>query len=164
MSQKKESTLVVASLAAASAGLVAWYLQRRKNNPHAIPLALQQSPYAAELKLAVRLALEAGDNMVSHCDQHGTVLAEGSLEMEFKGQPEDFCTAIDLLNEELVAKAIQEQFPAHCIIGEETTGKGELPTLTNNPTWIVDPIDGYVRFKLPPSCMEFSLQQLTRVS
>jgi fructose-1,6-bisphosphatase/inositol monophosphatase family enzyme len=59
--------------------------------------------------------------------------------MEFKGSPEDFCTAIDLQNEERVTKAIQEHFPTHSIIGEESTGTGELPVLTDNATWIIDP-------------------------
>lgn len=124
-----------------------------------IPSALNESPYAAELQLAVRVALEAGDNMVAHCDRHGTVLAEGSLDMEFKGQPEDFCTSIDLLNEELVTKAIQQEFPTHSIIGEESTGTGELPDLTNSPTWIIDPIDGTTNFAsgLPLTCVSIGL-------
>ena len=159
MSQKKDHTLLVASLAAASAGLVAWYLRNKKRCHHTIPSALQNSPYAPELKLAVHLALEAGNNMVSHCGQHGTVLAEGSLDVEFKGQPEDFCTAIDLENEELVTKAIQEKFPSHSIIGEESTGTGQLPVLTSNATWIIDPIDGTTNFAsaLPLTCVSIGL-------
>lgn len=32
------------------------------------------------------------------------------------------------------------------IIGEEDTGTGAIPQLTTKPTWIIDPIDGTVRF------------------
>lgn len=48
-----------------------------------------------------------------HCDSRGTVDANSNenLKMEFKGSSEDFCTAVDLQNEERVTKAIQEHFP-----------------------------------------------------
>lgn len=144
---KINNTIVVAGIAAAvSAGLTALYLKKKRNqpSPYDIPQCLLESPFAAELQLAVKLALECGDNMVPHCQERGTVHAqqqdsEKSLQVEFKGNPQDFCTAIDLKNEELVVKAIQEAFPSHDIIGEESIGTGELPPLTDNATWIIDP-------------------------
>lgn len=161
-SQKNNTLLVTAGLTAA-AGLAALYLQRcnkKKNDPFAIPTSLLQSPHAAELQLAVDLAIQAGNNMVEHCNLRGTVDASNeSLKMEFKGSPEDFCTAIDLANEELIIKAIQQHFPSHKIIGEETTGTGEVPPLTSNPTFILDPVDGTTNFAngLPLTCVSIGL-------
>jgi fructose-1,6-bisphosphatase/inositol monophosphatase family enzyme len=154
--QKSEAALLVASLAV---GLAAWWrhTQRRRTTskcPDAIPKSLLQTPYAAQLQLAVRLALQAGENMVAHCDTAGTILSQ-KLTLELKGQPEDFCTAVDLQNEALVINAIQQHFPSHDIIGEESTGTGEIPPLSQNPTWIIDPIDGTTNFAsgLPLSCV-----------
>jgi fructose-1,6-bisphosphatase/inositol monophosphatase family enzyme len=105
-----------------------------------IPRALLDSPYAAELKLAVRLALQAGRNMYPYCNAAGTVHAVQDLGLAIKGgRPEDFCTQIDVDNEHLITSAIQAHFPAHHIIGEEAVGSGEIPPLSNDiPTWIID--------------------------
>lgn len=92
--------------------------------------------------------------MVAHCDTAGTILSQ-TLALDFKGQPEDFSTAVDLQNEGLVINAIQQHFPSHNIIGEESTGIGEIPALSQNPTWIIDPIDGTTNFAsgLPLTCV-----------
>lgn len=114
-----------------------------------VPADLQTGPYAAELKLAVELALKAGANMNEHLDSKGTKAGEGAeakLGISTKGNDADFATAIDLLNEKLVIAGIEEVFPDHKIIGEESTGTGEVDPLTNDPTWIIDPIDGTTNF------------------
>ena len=58
-------------------------------------------------------------------------------------------------NEKIISDAIRRFFPTHEIIGEESTGTGELPTLTNASIWIIDPIDGTTNFTsgLPLSCV-----------
>jgi fructose-1,6-bisphosphatase/inositol monophosphatase family enzyme len=152
---KSETALVLTSLAV---GLAAWLHHRRRKCPHTIPASLLQTAYAAELKLAVRVALQAGENIASHCDTVGTILSQ-NISLNFKGQPEDFCTAVDLQNEALVIQAIQKHFPSHDIIGEESTGSGEIPALSQNPTWIIDPIDGTTNFAsgLPLTCVSIGL-------
>lgn len=149
--QKSETALLVTSFAV---GLAAWWHHRRRQCPHPIPASLLQTAYAAQLQLAVRLALQAGENMVPHCDTAGTILSQ-KMTLDFKGQPEDFCTAVDLQNEDLVIQAIQKHFPSHDIIGEESTGTGEIPPLSPNPTWVIDPIDGTTNFAsgLPLTCV-----------
>ena len=141
--QTNSSTTAILASLAVTAGLVAWW--NRHPRRHGIPGPLLKSPYAPQLRLAVRMALQAGSNMVEHCDTAGTVLAK-KMELEFKGQPEDFCTAVDLHNETIITQAIQTSFPTDCIIGEETTGTGEIPPLTAQATWIIDPIDGTTNF------------------
>jgi len=165
-SPKNTNTLVVAGIAAAaSAGLTALWIkcrhEQKKNSPFVIPFSLLESPYASELKLAVKLALQAGSNMVSHCEERGTIHAQDldALGMEFKTSPEDFCTAIDLQNEEFITQELLQEFPTYSIIGEESTGTGQLPPLSSNKTFILDPIDGTTNFAsgLPLTCVSIGL-------
>ena len=52
-----------------------------------------------------------------------------------------------------------QEFPSYAIIGEESTGTGKIPPLTNTPTWIIDPIDGTTNFAagLPLTCVSIGL-------
>ena len=66
----------------------------------------------------------------------------------------DLVTETDQAVEEMVKKIIAEKYPehkyfriqgksAHCrFIGEETYSAGQESILDDEPTWIVDPIDG----------------------
>jgi fructose-1,6-bisphosphatase/inositol monophosphatase family enzyme len=54
---------------------------------------------------------------------------------------------VDVENETLIMEGIRQTFPSHELIGEETTGTGEVPPLSSvKPTWIIDPIDGTTNF------------------
>lgn len=109
-----------------------------------------------ELVLAVELALEAGKNMTKHYNSKGTAEENMSdLEINTKMNDADFATAIDVENENYITSEILKKFPGHAIIGEESTGTGTIPPLTNDPTWIIDPIDGTTNFAsgLPLSCV-----------
>ena len=114
---------------------------------YGIPAEIAASPFREHVELAIGLALQAGDNMRSYCDEKGTYSENThDLHVSFKGKPEDFCTKIDVENEHLLMEGIRRAFPTHKIIGEETTGTGEIPPLTKYPTWILDPIDGTTNF------------------
>ena len=71
--------------------------------------------------MAVTMALQAGKNMVLHCDSKGTDKepSEKDLGINTKGQAEDFVTAIDVWNEKIISDAIRRFFLTHEIIGEE---------------------------------------------
>jgi len=59
------------------------------------------------------------------------------------------------LNSHVVSK-IREKFPNHLFVGEESVSMGKTEELvTNEPTWIIDPIDGTTNFvaKLPFICI-----------
>lgn len=43
-------------------------------------------------------------------------------------------------------QAIREKYPDHKFIGEESWAAGEHAVITNEPTWIIDPIDGTTNF------------------
>ncbi|KAI8865543.1 inositol monophosphatase [Ramicandelaber brevisporus] len=68
------------------------------------------------------------------------------------GNPADLVTAVDEHVERLIQSAITAKYPLHKFIGEETiaalTVNGQQPVLelTDEPTWIVDPIDGTINF------------------
>lgn len=121
------------------------------SNPYDIPGTLSEGDYAEETKLAIRLAIRAGENMTSHLDQKGTlsgIATESTLgsSVTTKSNQTDFATEIDLVNEAMILGAIRENFPDHIVIGEEDTGTGKVRDLTEEKTWIVDPIDGTTNF------------------
>ncbi|GKY93026.1 hypothetical protein MPSEU_000271000 [Mayamaea pseudoterrestris] len=156
LTRDKTSILLWSSAAAiGSAAVLAYFNQRKQRRP--IPSSLLKSPYAAQLKLAVKLALQAGNNMASHLEAAGTTdtFKLESLQINVKnGQAQDFCTQVDLTNERLCMDAIQKQFPNDCIIGEEASAD-KIPPLTMQPTWILDPVDGTTNFAsgLPLCCV-----------
>jgi len=76
--------------------------------------------------------------------------------LETKSGETDFCTNVDVENESNMIQSIQQHFPSHDIIGEETTGTGPIPKLKEDvPTWIIDPIDGTTNFSsgMPLTCV-----------
>jgi fructose-1,6-bisphosphatase/inositol monophosphatase family enzyme len=130
------------------------------SHKHDIPTRLLQSTLKKEIQIAVELALQTGRSMYRYCDEKGTAEEQfHDLQIETKGQPEDFCTKIDVENEQIIMKKFQEEFPSYIIIGEETTGTGKIPILTKTPTWIIDPIDGTTNFAagLPLTCVSIGL-------
>lgn len=44
--------------------------------------------------------------------------------------------------EKLIVEIIKEAFPTHQMIGEEGAGGSGAATLTDEPTWMCDPLDG----------------------
>lgn len=59
----------------------------------------------------------------------------------------DLVTYTDEACENFIRSTIQEAFPGHKFIGEEEVSKsGEMPELTDEPTWMCDPLDGTTNF------------------
>ncbi|CAB9506613.1 Inositol monophosphatase [Seminavis robusta] len=136
------------------------WTKNKQENSFNIPSQLLNSPYKEQFQLAVKVAILAGNNIALYGNAKGTQ-AEASnddLGIETKASAADFCTKIDVLNEEIVTAAIQTTFPDHAIIGEESTGTGTIPPLTDKPTWIIDPIDGTTNFAsgLPLACVSIA--------
>ncbi|EYU33851.1 hypothetical protein ABFS82_08G155000 [Erythranthe guttata] len=78
----------------------------------------------------------------------GEVIRSGFYEtknVEHKGQV-DLVTETDKKCEELIFDFLKLQFPDHKFIGEETTAAFGTTELTDEPTWIVDPLDGTTNF------------------
>jgi myo-inositol-1(or 4)-monophosphatase len=53
-------------------------------------------------------------------------------------------TSADLISNELIKTEILKMFPSHNLISEEDSEQKELSI--QEPTWIVDPIDGTVGY------------------
>ncbi|KAK1558234.1 hypothetical protein Q3G72_000032 [Acer saccharum] len=65
--------------------------------------------------------------------------------VEHKGQV-DLVTETDKACEDLIFNHLKQHFPTHKFIGEETTAANGATELTDEPTWIVDPLDGTTNF------------------
>ncbi|KAL3614949.1 Small subunit (SSU) processome component [Castilleja foliolosa] len=78
----------------------------------------------------------------------GEIIRNGFYEtkrVEHKGLV-DLVTETDKKCEELIFEFLKQHFPDHKFIGEETTAACGPTELTNEPTWIVDPLDGTTNF------------------
>jgi inositol-phosphate phosphatase/L-galactose 1-phosphate phosphatase len=69
----------------------------------------------------------------------------GTKQVEHKSQV-DLVTETDKNCEELIFNFLKSQHPEHKFIGEETTAACGTTELTDEPTWIVDPLDGTTNF------------------
>jgi myo-inositol-1(or 4)-monophosphatase len=100
--------------------------------------------------------------MTRHLNARGTEHENASdLDISTKSNSADLATAIDVLNEDLIARGIRNRFPSHRIIGEESTGSGPVDPIEPNGenTWIIDPIDGTTNFAsgLPLCCVSIGM-------
>lgn len=97
------------------------------------------------------LVLEAGKLLVN----------VEEVDVEFKkDQVWDLVTVYDRKIEEVLIKKIKQNYPMHKHIGEEETERGDTtPKLTDDPTWIIDPIDGTANFAraMPITCISVGL-------
>ncbi|GFP99819.1 inositol-phosphate phosphatase, partial [Phtheirospermum japonicum] len=78
----------------------------------------------------------------------GQIIRNGFYEtkrVEHKGLV-DLVTETDKKCEELIFEFLKQHFRDHKFIGEETTAACGPTELTNDPTWIVDPLDGTTNF------------------
>ncbi|XP_022132376.1 inositol-phosphate phosphatase-like [Momordica charantia] len=65
--------------------------------------------------------------------------------VEHKGEV-DLVTETDKACEELIFNHLKQRYPSNKFIGEETSAAYGAVELTDEPTWIVDPIDGTTNF------------------
>ncbi|KAK9842473.1 hypothetical protein WJX81_001652 [Elliptochloris bilobata] len=79
--------------------------------------------------------------------------------IEHKGAM-DLVTETDKECEALILQALQDAFPTHRFIGEEgSAAQGFTSELTDEPTWLVDPLDGTTNFvhRFPFVCVSIAL-------
>ncbi|RZC43180.1 Inositol P domain containing protein [Asbolus verrucosus] len=81
----------------------------------------------------------------------GKVILEAKdIEIETKEEIYDLVTIYDRKVEEVLIEEIKKKFPSHKFIGEEeSSAKSRVSELTDDPTWIIDPIDGTANFVRP---------------
>ncbi|NKB35011.1 MAG: inositol monophosphatase [Pseudomonadales bacterium] len=89
-------------------------------------------------EFTIRIAQGAGKIICEHRE-------EAELTSEFKRGTE-LVTNADLAADKYISDAIQQQYPGHLIVSEESSPDiGNIQKL-KQPVWIVDPIDGTVNF------------------
>lgn len=85
--------------------------------------------------------------------------------VETKACATDLVTQTDQDVEKLLFSAIRSKFPSHSFIGEESVAAGESAQFTDNPTWIIDPVDGTTnfvhRFPYVAVCIGFTYKKIT---
>ncbi|KAF7151047.1 hypothetical protein RHSIM_Rhsim02G0100900 [Rhododendron simsii] len=85
---------------------------------------------------------------VEAAEKAGELIRKGFYQtkhVEHKGQV-DLVTETDKACEDLIFNHLKQYFPSHQFIGEETTAACGVTELTDEPTWIVDPLDGTTNF------------------
>lgn len=102
-----------------------------------------------DLDVAMEAAQKASDVIQSYRKQ------KKSLDIQLKGR-HDLVTKADLAAEEVIIKTIKEHYPDDAFLAEETA---EDTTLTDQRTWIIDPIDGTTNFAhdFPTFCVSIAL-------
>lgn len=100
--------------------------------------------------VAVEAAKQAGEIISSSFYKSKTVENKGAV---------DLVTEIDKACEDLIFKKIQVAFPSHKFIGEEGSSLSGTAELTDDPTWLVDPLDGTTNFvhMFPFVCVSIGL-------
>merc|ERR1711976_1114493 len=68
--------------------------------------------------------------------------------IDLKSSTIDLVTETDTAVEKLIFDEISKNFPTHKFIGEETVAAsgGAKVVITDEPTWVVDPVDGTTNF------------------
>ncbi|CAL8102200.1 unnamed protein product [Orchesella dallaii] len=66
--------------------------------------------------------------------------------VETKSSDIDLVTETDKEVEDLLINGLKKAFPSHKFIGEESVSGGEKCVLGDDPTWIIDPVDGTMNF------------------
>jgi myo-inositol-1(or 4)-monophosphatase len=88
------------------------------------------------INIAVNAARAAGKIILRAQDQIE------SLQVMQKGK-HDYVSQVDKAAEEIIIDTIKKAYPQHNFLGEESGHIGSNP---NEPTWIIDPLDGTTNF------------------
>ncbi|KAN0061762.1 hypothetical protein ACQY0O_005755 [Thecaphora frezii] len=93
-------------------------------------------------QFAVQLSKKAGQAIL----QGSANRFKNMTGFDEKKNTADLVTETDQATEALVKREIAAAYPDHKFIGEESWAAGEENQLTDDPTWIIDPIDGTTNF------------------
>lgn len=90
--------------------------------------------------------------------QTGEVVREAFFKdksLQTKSTFADLVTETDQAVEKQIINSFKEKYPTHKFIGEESVADGHKIEWTDDPTWIIDPIDGTTNFvhKIPHTCI-----------
>jgi len=106
--------------------------------------------YGAYFQRATEVAIDAGKKIRPAFYSEKVITSkEGHV---------DLVTETDKEVERFVISSLRESFPDHLFLGEETHS-GESEAVADNPTWVIDPIDGTTNFihRFPFLCISIAL-------
>ncbi|CAI9719927.1 inositol monophosphatase 1-like [Octopus vulgaris] len=114
-------------------------------------ITLSEEELCEIYETGIQLAKECG-HMIKECFYR-------DKKVTTKASYADLVTETDQNVEKFFTKEIKKHYPGHSVIGEETTADGKKIEFTNNPTWIIDPIDGTTNFvhRIPYTCISIGL-------
>lgn len=117
--------------------------------------ATSDAEIAEIYSFAIELARKAGRAIVEGSSRRFS----SSAGFDQKKNTADLVTETDQATEELVKQEISSKFPSHAFIGEESWAAGEEGVIGEEPTWIVDPIDGTTNFVhgFPYTCISIGV-------
>ncbi|KAI0352243.1 hypothetical protein OH77DRAFT_1561667 [Trametes cingulata] len=115
---------------------------------------LSQAELNSILDFTVALARKAGALILE-----GSEAIRASGAMDEKKNSVDLVTEYDVRVEELVKRELSAKYPSFKFIGEESYAAGARTSLTDEPTFCVDPIDGTTNFVhgFPAVCVSIGL-------
>lgn len=101
--------------------------------------------YEEILKKTKEVVLKAGEKVKEAFDSREII--NSSVE-DKDSNPTDLVTAVDKGVEQFIFSSLKELFPSFLLVGEETVSSSESKkvNLTDNPTWVIDPVDGTTNF------------------
>ncbi|XP_071771137.1 inositol monophosphatase 1-like [Centroberyx gerrardi] len=92
---------------------------------------------------------EAFDHAITVANKAGELIRtalQNEIKITTKSSSVDLVTQTDQRVEKIIISSVKEKFPEHCLIGEESVAAGQPCVFTDNPTWIIDPVDGTTNF------------------
>ena len=91
------------------------------------------------------LVLKAGEKVKEAFESREII--NSSIE-DKDSNPTDLVTAVDTNVEHFLFSSLKEIYPSFSLVGEETVSASESKkvNLTDNPTWVIDPVDGTTNF------------------
>ncbi len=102
-----------------------------------MPTLLKTDQITTFLRLARMAAEESGDLLVEKM---------GKVTIQEKN-PKDFVTQADIESQSLIRRMIENEFPDHDFLGEESSGRiPHSSKATKEFCWIVDPLDGTTNY------------------
>ncbi|XP_077983143.1 inositol monophosphatase 1-like [Glandiceps talaboti] len=123
------------------------------------PRSENEAKYDDHFEVVVRIAREAGEVIREAYKLEKRVLTKSSAA--------DLVTETDQRVEKMIISKLKEKFPTHSFIGEESVAAGGHCNLTDNPTWIIDPIDGTTnfvhRFPYVAVCIALVVNKITEI-
>ena len=97
------------------------------------------------LEKTKELVLKAGEKVKEAFDSREII---NTSTEDKDSNPTDLVTAVDKNVEQFLFSNLKEIYPSFSLVGEETVCASESKkvNLTDNPTWVIDPVDGTTNF------------------